>query len=87
MELLNGCICCMVVDDFIFIMEKLLECEDKLDYIVIEIFGFVLLQLLVCVFNWFGILIKVIVDGVVIVVDGKVVIEGCFVYNVVVVDV
>lgn len=42
-ELINGCICCMVVDDFLLIMEMFLVWEILLEYIVIEIFGLVLL--------------------------------------------
>lgn len=87
MEFVNGCICCIVVDDFIFMIEVLMVLEFCFDYILIEIFGLVLLKFLFKVFDWFDICLKIIVDGVIVLVDVEVVVDGCFVFNVVVVDV
>jgi len=86
MELSNGCICCTVADDFIPTMEKLLERDTPPDHIVIETSGLALPQPLVRAFNWPGIAMRVTVDGVVTVVDGKAVTEGRFAHSVEAVD-
>ena len=86
MELSNGCICCTVADDFIPTMEKLLTRENKPDHIVIETSGLALPQPLVRAFNWPKISTQVTVDGVVTVVDGKVVTDGRFAHSVEAVD-
>lgn len=77
-ELTNGCICCTVADDFIPTMEKLLDRDEKPDYIVIETSGLALPQPLVAAFNWPGIKPRVTVDGVITVVDSAAVADGRF---------
>lgn len=80
-ELVNGCICCIVVDDFLLMMQKLFDWFNLFEYIIIEISGLVLFKLLVKVFQWFDICICVMVDGVVVLIDVDVVVVGCFVID------
>jgi cobalamin biosynthesis protein CobW len=77
-ELTNGCICCMVADDFIPTMTRLIERDRKIDHIIIETSGLALPQPLVQAFNWPGIKTRVTVDGVVTVVDSAAVSAGRF---------
>ncbi len=77
-ELANGCICCTVADDFLPVMEDLLERTDPPDHIVIETSGLALPKPLVQAFNWPEIKSRVTVDGVVAVVDAPAVDEGRF---------
>ncbi len=69
-ELANGCICCTVADDFLPSIEKLLAQDPPPDHIIIETSGLALPQPLVQAFNWPSIRSKVMLDGVVTVVDG-----------------
>ncbi|MEZ5824548.1 MAG: cobalamin biosynthesis protein CobW [Geminicoccaceae bacterium] len=80
-ELANGCICCTVADDFIPVMEKLLQRDPPPDHIVIETSGLALPQPLVRAFNWPEVSNRVTVDGVVTVVDGPAVAEGGFAHD------
>jgi cobalamin biosynthesis protein CobW len=77
-ELANGCICCTVADDFIPVMQALLEREDRPDHIVIETSGLALPQPLIRAFNWPQIKAQVTIDGVVTVVDAAALAEGRF---------
>jgi cobalamin biosynthesis protein CobW len=77
-ELANGCICCTVADDFIPVMEALLDRDDPPDHIVIETSGLALPKPLVKAFNWPEIRTRVTVDGVVAVIDGEAVAAGRF---------
>lgn len=69
-ELANGCICCTVADEFLPVMEALLERDNPPEHIVIETSGLALPKPLVAAFNWPEIRHRVTVDGVVAVVDG-----------------
>ena len=77
-ELANGCICCTVADDFLPVMEALVEREDAPDHIVIETSGLALPKPLIRAFNWPEIKTRVTVDGVVSVVDGPALADGQF---------
>lgn len=81
-ELNNGCFCCMVQDDFLLMMEMLFEWVDCLDGIVVEISGFVLLWFLFQVLDWLVICSCVYVNGVVMLVDGEVLVVGSLVVDV-----
>ncbi len=80
-ELVNGCICCTVADDFLPVMEALVEREDAPDHIVIETSGLALPKPLIRAFNWPEIKTRVTVDGVVSVVDGPALADGQFAAN------
>ena len=69
-ELANGCICCTVADDFLPSMEALLERDPPPTRIIIETSGLALPQPLVQAFHWPSIRARVMLDGVVSVVDG-----------------
>lgn len=80
-ELANGCICCTVADDFLPVMEALVEREDPPEHIVIETSGLALPKPLIRAFNWPEIKTRVTVDGVVSVVDGPALAAGQFASN------
>lgn len=75
-ELANGCICCTVADDFLPSIQKLLAQNPPPDHIIIETSGLALPQPLVQAFNWPDIKSKVMLDGVVTVVDGAALADG-----------
>ena len=75
-ELANGCICCTVADDFLPSIQKLLAQDPSPDHILIETSGLALPQPLVQAFNWPDIKSKVMLDGVVTVVDGAALADG-----------
>ena len=75
-ELTNGCICCTVADDFLPSMRKLLARDPVPDHIIIETSGLALPQPLVQAFSWQDIRTKVMLDGVITVVDGEALAEG-----------
>lgn len=77
-ELANGCICCTVADDFLPVMEALVERDLPPDHIVIETSGLALPKPLIRAFNWPEIKTRVTVDGVVSVVDGPALAAGQF---------
>ena len=77
-ELANGCICCTVAEDFVPVMEALLDRDDPPDHIVIETSGLALPKPLVKAFNWPEIRTRVTVDGVIAVIDGEAVAAGRF---------
>jgi len=80
-ELANGCICCTVADDFLPVIEALLERDIAPDHIVIETSGLALPKPLVQAFNWPEIKTRVTVDGVVSVIDGPALAAGQFASN------
>ncbi|MBF0248018.1 MAG: cobalamin biosynthesis protein CobW [Alphaproteobacteria bacterium] len=80
-ELANGCICCTVADDFLPVMEALVERADPPEHIVIETSGLALPKPLIRAFNWPEIKTRVTVDGVVAVVDGPALAAGQFAAN------
>lgn len=81
-ELANGCICCTVADDFLPVIEALVERENPPEHIVIETSGLALPKPLIRAFNWPEIKTRVTVDGVVAVIDGPALAAGQFAANV-----
>jgi len=81
-ELANGCICCTVADDFLPVIEALVNRATPPDHIVIETSGLALPKPLIRAFNWPEIKTRVTVDGVVAVVDGPGLASGQFAENV-----
>ncbi len=77
-ELANGCICCTVADDFLPVMENILNREEKPDHIIIETSGLALPKPLVRAFSWPEIRTRVTVDGVIAVIDGPALADGQF---------
>lgn len=77
-ELTNGCICCTVADEFLPVMETIINRKDKPDHIVIETSGLALPKPLITAFNWPEIRHRVTVDGVVVVLDAPAVRDGHF---------
>jgi len=75
-ELANGCICCTVADDFLPSMQALLSQTPPPDHIIIETSGLALPQPLVQAFGWPDIRAKVMLDGVVTLVDGPALAAG-----------
>ena len=80
-ELANGCICCTVEEEFLPVMQQLVECRKDIDHILIETSGLALPKPLVQAFNWPGIKEHCTVDSVITVVDGPAVLEGRFANN------
>jgi cobalamin biosynthesis protein CobW len=80
-ELANGCICCTVADDFLPVIEALVNRDTPPDHIVIETSGLALPKPLIRAFNWPEIKTRVTVDGVVAVVDGPGLASGQFAEN------
>ena len=77
-ELANGCLCCTVADEFLPVMEALLERPNPPEHILIETSGLALPKPLIKAFNWPSIRGRVTVDGVITVVDGPAVAAGRF---------
>ena len=77
-ELANGCICCTVEEEFLPVMEQLVERRDDIDHILIETSGLALPKPLVQAFNWPGIKEYCTVDAVITVIDGPAVAAGRF---------
>jgi cobalamin biosynthesis protein CobW len=68
-ELANGCLCCTVADEFLPVMQALLDRDNPPDHIVIETSGLALPKPLVKAFHWPEIRSRVTVDGVISVID------------------
>jgi cobalamin biosynthesis protein CobW len=77
-ELANGCLCCTVADEFLPVMQALLDRADPPEHIVIETSGLALPKPLVKAFHWPEIRSRVTIDGVVAVVDAAAVAAGRF---------
>jgi len=77
-ELSNGCLCCTVQEEFVPVLETLLERRDRIDHIVIETSGLALPKPLVQAFQWPQIRAACTVDAVIAVVDGPAVLSGQF---------
>lgn len=77
-ELANGCLCCTVADEFLPVMQALLERADPPEHILIETSGLALPKPLVKAFHWPEIRSRVTVDGVIAVVDAAAVAAGRF---------
>ncbi|XDZ65146.1 cobalamin biosynthesis protein CobW [Alphaproteobacteria bacterium LSUCC0684] len=75
-ELANGCICCTVADDFLPSMQRLLSQTPPPEQIIIETSGLALPQPLVQAFGWPDIRSRVMLDGVITVVDGAALAAG-----------
>ncbi|AZZ94927.1 cobalamin biosynthesis protein CobW [Hahella sp. KA22] len=80
-ELANGCICCTVEEEFLPVMQKLVERRDQIDHILIETSGLALPKPLVQAFNWPDIKQFCTVDAVITVVDGPAVAAGRFAHD------
>lgn len=70
-ELNNGCLCCTVQDDFLPTMETLLKRADSLDGIVVETSGLALPRPLLQALEWPAVRSRVVVNGVITMVDGE----------------
>ncbi|ODS23111.1 cobalamin biosynthesis protein CobW [Candidatus Endobugula sertula] len=77
-ELANGCICCTVEEEFLPVMEQLVERRNEIDHILIETSGLALPKPLVQAFNWPEIKQYCTVDSVITVIDGPAVAAGRF---------
>jgi cobalamin biosynthesis protein CobW len=77
-ELANGCLCCTVQEEFVPVLEALVERRDRIDHIVIETSGLALPKPLVQAFQWPEIRANCTVDAVVALVDGPAVLSGQF---------
>jgi cobalamin biosynthesis protein CobW len=77
-ELANGCLCCTVQEEFLPVMEALVERRSTIDHILIETSGLALPKPLVQAFNWPTIRNSFTVDAVVTVVDGPAAASGQF---------
>lgn len=80
-ELANGCICCTVEEEFLPVMQQLVERRDDIDHILIETSGLALPKPLVQAFNWPEIKQHCTVDAVITVIDGPAVAAGRFASN------
>ncbi len=80
-ELANGCICCTVEEEFLPVMQQLVERRDEIDHILIETSGLALPKPLVQAFNWPDIKQHCTVDSVITVIDGPAVANGRFAHN------
>ncbi len=77
-ELANGCICCTVAEDFLPTIEKLLERPVPPEHIIIETSGLALPMPLVRAFSWPEVRDRVIINGVIAVIDAPAVAQGNF---------
>lgn len=77
-ELANGCLCCTVQEEFVPVLETLMERRDSIDHILIETSGLALPKPLVQAFQWPQIRNACTVDAVIALVDGPAVLEGRF---------
>jgi cobalamin biosynthesis protein CobW len=77
-ELSNGCLCCTVQEEFVPVLETLIERRDRIDHILIETSGLALPKPLVQAFQWPEIRQSCTVDAVVALVDGPAVLSGQF---------
>jgi cobalamin biosynthesis protein CobW len=77
-ELANGCICCTVQEEFVPVLETLVERRERIDHILIETSGLALPKPLVQAFQWPQIRQSCTVDAVVALVDGPAVLSGQF---------
>jgi cobalamin biosynthesis protein CobW len=77
-ELANGCLCCTVADEFLPVMQALLDRANPPDHILIETSGLALPKPLVKAFHWPEIRSRVTVDGVLAVIDAEATAAGRF---------
>ncbi len=81
-ELANGCICCTVEEEFLPVMQELVERRADIDHVLIETSGLALPKPLVQAFNWPEIKQYFTVDAVITVIDGPAVAKGRFAHDV-----
>jgi cobalamin biosynthesis protein CobW len=77
-ELANGCLCCTVQEEFVPVLQTLVERRERIDHILIETSGLALPKPLVQAFQWPEIRANCTVDAVVALVDGPAVLSGQF---------
>ena len=77
-ELANGCLCCTVQEEFVPVLQTLVERRERIDHILIETSGLALPKPLVQAFQWPEIRANCTVDAVVAMVDGPAVLSGQF---------
>jgi cobalamin biosynthesis protein CobW len=77
-ELANGCLCCTVQEEFVPVLETLVERRERIDHILIETSGLALPKPLVQAFQWPEIRANCTVDAVVALVDGPALLSGQF---------
>jgi cobalamin biosynthesis protein CobW len=77
-ELSNGCLCCTVQEEFVPVLETLMERRDRIDHILIETSGLALPKPLVQAFQWPQIRAACTVDAVIALVDAPAVLSGQF---------
>jgi cobalamin biosynthesis protein CobW len=77
-ELANGCLCCIVADDFVPTLTRLIDRPDPPGHIVVETSGLALPKPLVQAFAWPEIRTRLTVDGVVTVIDAEAAAAGRF---------
>ena len=75
-ELNNGCLCCTVQDDFLPTMNMLLRRAETLDGIVVETSGLALPRPLLQALAWPEVRSRVVINGVITVVDGEALAAG-----------
>jgi cobalamin biosynthesis protein CobW len=80
-ELANGCLCCTVQEEFVPVLEELMERRESIDHIIIETSGLALPKPLVQAFQWPQIRAACTVDAVIAVVDGPAVLAGQFAHD------
>jgi cobalamin biosynthesis protein CobW len=80
-ELSNGCLCCTVQEEFVPVLETLLERRERIDHIVIETSGLALPKPLVQAFQWPQIRAACTVDAVIAMIDGPAVLSGQFAHD------
>jgi cobalamin biosynthesis protein CobW len=77
-ELSNGCLCCTVQEEFVPVLETLMERRESIDHILIETSGLALPKPLVQAFQWPQIRAACTVDAVIALVDAPAVLSGQF---------
>ena len=80
-ELANGCLCCTVQEEFVPVLEELMERRERIDHVIIETSGLALPKPLVQAFQWPQIRANCTVDAVIAVVDGPAVLAGQFAHD------
>lgn len=81
LELANGCICCTVADDFLPMMQKLVDRPNPPEHILVETSGLALPKPLVKAFTWPEVRTRATVDGVIAMVDADAVAAGRFAHD------
>jgi cobalamin biosynthesis protein CobW len=77
-ELSNGCLCCTVQEEFVPVLQQLMERRERIDHVLIETSGLALPKPLVQAFQWPEIRNACTVDAVIALIDGPAVLAGQF---------